>query len=151
MRNVCNIYSRRGAVLIYVAVAMIAFTALTSLVIDIAHLRVVKTQLQFAADSAARNAAVGLSSGSAKNNAIAAAALMNADGSSVVLQPTDIVIGTWSTSGFSPGGASPNAVKVTAARSAARGNAVPVWGGAIIGKTSAGVTATAPATGKAPP
>jgi Flp pilus assembly protein TadG len=145
--------SRNGAVLIYVAVAIIAFIAMTSLVVDIAHLRVVKTQLQFAADSAARNAAAGLSSrsarGSAKSNAIAAAALVNVDGTPVVVQPSDVVIGTWAGSTFTPGGASPNAVKVTVTRSAARGNAVPIWWGAIIGKTSADVTATSIASGKA--
>ena len=150
MRNVYTLYRRRGAVLIYVAVAMVAFTALTSLVIDIAHLRVVKMQLQFAADSAARNATVGLASGGTPtSNAIAAAALISVDGTPVTIQASDVEIGTWSGSKYTSGGASPNAVKVTVTRSAARGNAVPVWWGAIIGKSSADVTATAVASGKA--
>ena len=149
MRSGYTIYHGRGAVLIYVAAAMVAFTALTSLVIDLAHLRVVKTQLQFAADSAARSAAAGLSSGSATSNAISAASLTTVDGSPVVIQASDVVVGTWSGGTFAPGGTSPNAVKVITARSAARGNAVPVWWGAIIGKSSADVTATATATGKA--
>ena len=151
MRDICTTHSntRRGAILVYVAASMVAFTALTSLVIDIAHLRVVKLQLQFAADAAARDGAVGISSGASTSKAIGSASLMNVDGTPVVLQASDVVVGTWSGGTFTPGGASPNAVKVTASRSAARGNAVPVWWGAIIGKSSADVTATAIATGRA--
>ena len=152
MWDICNNSSRtsrRGTVLVYVSVAMIAFTALVSLVVDIAHLRVVKTQLQFAADSAARSAATSISSGNATSNAIAAAALVSVDGTPVVIQASDVVIGTWSGTSFTAGGASPNAVRVSVPRTAARGNAVAVWWGGIMGKSSADVTATATATGKA--
>jgi hypothetical protein len=152
MWDICNTpfkKHRRGSVLIYVAVAMIAFTALVSLVVDIAHLRVVKMQLQFAADSAARSAAVNLSNGTPTSSAIAAAALVNVDGSPVVIQASDVVVGTWSGTSFTAGGASPNAVQVTVPRTSARGNSVAVWWGAIMGKSSADITATATATGKA--
>jgi Flp pilus assembly protein TadG len=141
--------NRKGGVLIFVAVAMVAFAAITSLVIDVAHLRVVKMQLQFAADAAARSAAAGMSSGTATSDAIAAAALISVDGTPVALQNSDVVTGTWSNSTFTAGGASPNAVRVKVRRTAARGNAVDVWWGSLIGKSSADITVAATATGKA--
>src|SRR5438067_2449420 len=71
----------RGAVLVYACIAMAAFTAVASLVIDVAHARLVKTQLQCAADAAARNAASGLLTdlSTAKSNAVFAAQANTAD------------------------------------------------------------------------
>src|SRR4051794_12663642 len=93
---------RKGSVLIFVAVAMVVFAGMVSLVIDIAHVRVVKMQLQFAADSAARSAASGVTSGAATTNAISAAALTVVDGTAVVVQASDVVSGTWSGGAFTP-------------------------------------------------
>jgi Flp pilus assembly protein TadG len=126
---------------------MVAFTAIVSLVVDLAHVRVVKNQLQLAADSAARNAASGLYSGKAAQNAAATAAYTTIDGTAVSLQNSDIVPGTWSNGTFTAGGASPNAVKIIAQRSAARGNGVQVWWGGLMGKTQADVTASSIAQG----
>jgi Flp pilus assembly protein TadG len=47
----------RGMVLIYVMVAMVATTALVSLAVDVSHVRLVKIQLQGAADAASRTGA----------------------------------------------------------------------------------------------
>jgi len=141
--------NRRGGMLVFVGVAMIAFAGITSLVIDVAHLRVVKNQLQFAADSAARAGAAGLSGGTATNDAIAAASLMTVDGSAVSIQNSDVVTGTWANSAFSAGGSSQNSVSVTVTRSAARGNATMVWWGSLIGKSTADVTVTSTAVGTA--
>ena len=142
---------RHGAALIYVTVGMATFLALAMLAIDVSHVRVVKVQLQGAADAAARYAAQGISDGTATSKATSIAASNSADGSPVVLQAGDVTLGTWAGGTFTAGGASPNAVRVTAVRSAARGDAVKVWWGGIFGTSATDVSATAIATGGSTP
>jgi hypothetical protein len=137
---------RRGTVLIWVSVAMIVFVGFVSLAVDLGRLRLVKNQLQFTADAAARYAAQGLADGTTAAKAISVAASNLVDGTAQVIQNTDVVTGTWSNGAFTPGGSSPNAVKVTAYRTAARGTAVKVWWGGLMGKSSADVSAFAIAT-----
>jgi Flp pilus assembly protein TadG len=138
--------SRRGGVLIYVTVALVVFSVLASLVVDLAHMRLVKNQLQFTADAAARYAAQGLGDGTAAAKAISAAAANTVDGAPMVLQNADVVTGTWSNGTFTAGGSSPNAVKITAYHDTARGTAVQVWWGGFLGKSSADLSATSIAT-----
>src|SRR5258708_6937726 len=95
MQSFHNNSKLRGTVLIYVLIAMVAFTAMMSLVVDVAHARLVKTQLQGAADAAARHGVTGLWAGNATSNALAAAAYWSVDGSAVVLQSSDVITGTW--------------------------------------------------------
>jgi Flp pilus assembly protein TadG len=146
-----KVLTRNGGALIYVVVAMVAFGALMSLGVDLAHVRLVKLQLQFAADAAARSAITGMPSGAAVSNAISAAALQTVDGTAVVVQAGDVEQGTWSNLTFTPGGASPNAVRVTVKRTNARGNAVQLWWGGMIGKTHCNITVVSIASGKATP
>ena len=88
-----------------------------SLGIDLARVRLTKSELATAADAAARHGASFLPNG---NDAVIAAAVTTAAGNSaggspVVLDPnTDVTVGTWNsaTKVFSSGGANPNAVKV---------------------------------------
>ena len=143
---------RRGTVLIYVTVAMVAFVGFASLAIDVAHVRLVKVQLQAAADSASRAACQALPNGvtAAQNAAVSAAASNSVDGSPLVLTPsTDLTFGTWNPTAGSfsalTGAAvsNANAVRVVPARSTARGNAVSLWLANVIGKSSCDVTATA--------
>jgi Flp pilus assembly protein TadG len=47
---------RRGTVLIYVTIGMVAFAGFASLAIDTAHVHFAKLQLQVSADAAARAA-----------------------------------------------------------------------------------------------
>ena len=140
-------HRRRGALLVYVTLVMVVALALAMLCIDVAHERLVKVQLQGAADAAARYAAQGISNGTATSKAQSIAASNTADGTPVVLQSGDVTVGTWSGGSFTPGGSSPNAVKVTAVRSAARGNAVQVWWGGLFGQSSSNLSASAIATG----
>jgi hypothetical protein len=148
----------RGSVLIYSVIGMTAFVALASLAIDIAHVRLVKTQLQTAADAAARAAAQNLQSGvtAASNAAVAAAASNSADGRSVVINTgTDLDFGTWSNGTFTvlsgPGQSAANAVRVRCTRSSNRGNAVTTAFGGLIGINSSNLTAQAVATGTTTP
>jgi putative Flp pilus-assembly TadE/G-like protein len=146
-----QVKQRRGSTLVYVAVSMVAFAAIASMAIDLAHVRMVKMQLQFAADSAARYAVTGISTSTSASRAISAAGAVTVDGSNVVINSSDVVVGTWSGSAFTAGGSTPNAVKVTAARTAARGNATSLWWGSLFGKNSADVTVTSIAYGRNQP
>lgn len=148
----CITHKRRGTVLVYTAVALVAFTALMSVVVDVAHARLVKAQLQGTADAAARHAVTGLWKGAATSNATAAAAEQSVEGSGVVLLAADVKTGTWAGNAFVAGpAASSDSVEVTARRAAARGTAVQLWWGQLIGKTTADVTAVSVARGTPTP
>jgi Flp pilus assembly protein TadG len=137
----------RGQGLIYVVVALPIMFGFCSLAVDFGRAEVTKTELMRAADAAARYGALGLANGTstASSNAIATAALNNADGSTVVLQSSDILTGSWnaSTHTFTSGTSNPTAVQVTAQRTAARGNAVATMFAAVVGCSSIDVHATA--------
>ena len=118
-----------------------------SLGIDLARVRLTKSELATAADAAARHGASFLPNGS---DAVIAAAVTTAAGNSaggspVVLDPnTDVTVGTWNsaTKVFSSGGAKPNAVKVDAQRSAARGNPVNLIFASMFGQKSCDIHVT---------
>lgn len=146
--------SRRGAVLLYVSLGMVAFAGMVALAIDVAHVRLVKLELQGAADAATRAAAQQLQGGvsAASAAAVAAAADSTADGSPVVIDPNaDIDFGSWSGGTFTPlsgaARANANAVRVRCVRAAARGNGVTAAFASFLGIGSADVTAQAIATG----
>ncbi len=122
---------------------MSAIVGVVSLGVDLARVQLVKSQLLTAADAAARNGASGLPQGSATATslALATAAGNSADGSPVALNAaTDVIVGTWTGGIFSAGGASPNAVKVIARRTAATSSAVPLVFGQVIGMPACDVT-----------
>jgi len=142
--------ARHGTVMIYTTIGMVAFAGFVSLGVDSAHVRMVKTQLQVAADAAARYAITGFQSSgvaAARNNAVTAAGDNTADGSSVVIdRMNDVDFGTWDSSSqtftvLGPGQrSSANAVRVWARRTAANGNPVSLYFGAIVGKSTFDVT-----------
>lgn len=138
--------------MVYMTAAMPVFAGFVSLAVDVAHVRIVKTELQFAADAASRAAATGLgtSTTTATNNAVAVAADNYADGTSVtVSSSTDVQLGSWSNgtftvlTGSAQSGA--NAVRVSASRTAAKSNAVSLYFANVIGLTSCDVTCTSTA------
>ena len=143
---------RRGTVLVYSTVAMVAFAGFVSLAVDAGRCRMVKRQLQQAADAAALYGVTGLPQGTtaAQNNAVAAAADNTADGTSVALdRQADIEFGTWDSSGRTftvlTGSAqsSANAIRVTARRTSARGNAVSLFFAQLVGQNTSDVTTSA--------
>ena len=143
---------RSGGILIYVLLGMTVFVALVSLAVDVSHVRVVKRQLQRTADAAARAAITGFATSmtAAQNNAIAVAGANIADGTPVVLNPnTDIEFGTWDASSatFTPlsgaAQATATAIRVTARRTAATGNAVQLPFASMIGVGPSDVKARA--------
>jgi len=127
--------------MIYTLVMLMMLAGFVSLGADYARVQLVKTELQRAADAAARYGAMALPNGATavRNNAIAAAGDNLADGSPVILQNVDVEFGVWN------GGAktftvtsisSATAVRVTAMRSASRGNAVPLVFGSLLGQSA---------------
>ena len=133
---------------------IIAFTALmafVSLAVDLGRVQLARTELQQAADAAARFAAVGLVNGvsAAQDNAVAAAAENRAAGKPVVLvRDEDVEFGTWDAAArtFTPSTgaarATAGAIRVTARRTARRGNAVALMFTSWVGKDSCDVSAT---------
>jgi len=139
----------RAFALVYVMVSFVALTGFIALALNWGSAQLSKTQLQRTADAAARYAAMGLSTGvqKAKDNAILAAAENWVDGNAVSLLSSEVLTGNWNTTTrtFSAGASPVNAVKVTVARTSAKGNAVRLpWSAPLVGiPGSIDLTATA--------
>ena len=148
-------YGTRGAMLIYMSVVLAALMAVTSLAVDWGRVQLTKTELQRAADSAARAAMSQLNFGTtaAQTAAVTFAGDNKADSSKVVIDPTnDIDFGTWDSVGRTftvltgSDVSSANAVRVSARRTSARGNATPLVFGQTIGMSTCDETASAVAS-----
>ena len=122
-----------------------------SMAVDWGRVQLAKSQLQHAADAAARFGAIGLEndSATARANAIAVAAQNLADGTPVALDPAlDISFGSWdsTTHKFTAAAAgaedSATTVKVTARRLASRGNPIPLMLAQVLGYKSCDVSVT---------
>jgi hypothetical protein len=145
---------RCGVALIYVAIATIAICAVGSLALDYGRAQVVKTELRRAADAAAMAALQEITNGNgitaAQNAAIAVAAANLADGSAVVVDANlDIEFGTYDnqtdtfTTVTGTSRSTATAMHITCRRTAARGNAVSLVLGPVIGRNSVDVSADA--------
>lgn len=128
--------------IIYTIFAAIALLAMFSLAVDFGRVEVVKTELQRAADAASRYGASALANiipgeNAPVSNAIAVAAQNTADGTPVVLDPTDVELIIWNsvTRNFTVTSDQTlaNGVRVTASRTAAKGNGVPLMFASLIG------------------
>jgi Flp pilus assembly protein TadG len=111
--------ARRGAMLVYATAGMLVLIALSVLVVDTGRVMVAKSQLQDAADSAARYAAAGVVNSStpettARQHALAALSDFRIDGAAVQPGEMTLTIGQWnaSTRQFVATQTSPNSVKV---------------------------------------
>lgn len=144
---------KSGVSIVYMVVAMSSMLMLASLAVDLGRVQVAKTELQRAADAAARAGAGALPNGfgSAQNAAMDIAAANLADGSPVILDPTyDFQVGHWdeNTKSFIPlvgpfQGANVRAVKITARRVADRGNGIPCLFAKVLGRETCDVHASA--------
>lgn len=140
---------RRGSALVYVSATFVALIAFASLAVDLSRVYVVRSELQLAADAAARYGVTGLMTSvtAAETCAVDSANDNTADGTAVVINPdADIVFGRWANKKFTPlsgpARSTANAIQVTARRTAASGAAVPLFFARVIGKTSHDVAAT---------
>lgn len=138
---------------------MVALIAFASLAIDLSRVYVVRSELQLAADAAARYGATGM----ATNFSIAAAYAADAandnkaDGTPVALNTaTDVEFGMWNAANRTfvalsgPARSAANAIRVTARRTSATGNAVPLFFARVVGRSQFDVIASAIATKGAP-
>ncbi len=150
---------RRGMMLAYIVVALLTLIGICSLAVDVGRVHVAKSQLRVAADAAARAGTNALSSGvtAAQNAAVAVAAANTADGSAVSIDSTnDIEFGTWDPSARTftvlTGAArsTANSIRVTARRTAARGNPIPLLLAQVIGRSTCDVTVVATASASTP-
>ncbi|MEX2220070.1 MAG: pilus assembly protein TadG-related protein [Phycisphaerales bacterium] len=139
--------TRRGMVAVWTAVLMVVLIGFMGLALDAGKMVNTGAQLSSTADGAALAGALYLGEGPARvaEEAARVAALNSADGQPVVLDPADVVVGTFKDKVFTPGGEFPNAVRVTAQRTAARGSAVTLNFGALFGAAAADLTRTATA------
>ena len=137
--------------MIYGVFALAALLAVASLSVDWGRVSLTKSELQQAADSAARYAASSLPLGPTIVQANAAAAIADnkVEGAAIIFNPaTDLEFGTWnaSTKQFSVltgvDRASANAVRVTVYRNAAHGSPVSLAFGKAINKQTIDVKAT---------
>lgn len=122
-----GIAAQRGFAALWGVILLTALIGFASLAVDYGRVRLAQGQLQDAVDAAARYAAKGLGDGTAASKAITLAGENLVDGQPLTLLSGDVETGTWDdvTKAFTPGGGSPNAVRVTGRRTAARGNALP--------------------------
>jgi Flp pilus assembly protein TadG len=143
--------SRRGAIIFLTAFLIIVFLGMIAFAVDLGYIFTAKTQLQTAADSAALAAAATM--GSVEDESVRKAkefAGLNKIGpESVVINDSDVVYGLWDTNSKtfteSPAGYG-NAVRVTARADASTSGAVPLFFGAIFGRPSVDLAASAVAT-----
>lgn len=132
---------RRGAMMVFVAVLMIAFLATVVFSIDLAHMHLTRTQLRSATDAAAKAAAQELSAtqdrGAARQRAKEIARLNLVAGQPLVLQNKDIDFGRSdadASSGkfvFSQSGSPINSIRILGDRSrgSASGSVKLLFGG----------------------
>jgi Flp pilus assembly protein TadG len=127
--------------LAYGVVAITVMLSFCSLAVDFGRMQLAKSQLQQAAYAAARYAAVGISDNTYISRAQDAANDNFCDGTPVDLLSSDIERGTWSNATFTAGGAAPNAIRIVARRVNARGNALSLIFGRVIGMPNIDVAA----------
>ena len=127
----------RGAVAIWIAGGFSALLGLGAIAVDIGHLYLEEQRLQVTADTAVLAAAKALHAGEDAGAAAMDYVEKNAPSSIYgnVLSAPDVEEGEWhgATGTFTPGGASPNAVRVTLRRTQANGNPVNNFLAGLVG------------------
>lgn len=140
--------NRRGAILIYAIVSMTAMFGFISLAVDYGRAQLTRTELQRSADATARGCMAlykVYGSATAQGGGPILAAVNPVDSGARINPTVNITWGRWNDASdtFVAGGGSPVAVRVIISRTAARGNALPLTFGAIVGVRSVDVSATA--------
>jgi Flp pilus assembly protein TadG len=137
--------TRRGNTLVYTVVSLSALVGLGSLAVDWGRVEMAKTELDRGVAAAARYAAKGVSDGTALAKANSLGNDNTVDNQPLVFASADVEVGTWDSTAntFTPGGASPNAVRVTGRRTAATGNPVSLMVGQVVGLNTCDVVVRA--------
>lgn len=142
---------RRGSAIQWIGMASPVAAAIASLVVDWGRLQLVRSELQYVAEAAARHATNSLCGipSVARNAAIEVAMQNKADGHPVELTAADVELGTWDAANGTfraftgAGEVTADAVRVTARRAASRGTAVPMIFGQLTGRATGDVQASA--------
>lgn len=128
---------QRGSVLPLFGLSVVVLFGFAALGIDVSHLYYAKNELQTTADAAALAAALDLPDIDAASETAQriVEANMPADHYGDVLRATDIETGIWDSGArsFTAGGASLNAVRITARRAAVNGNPVTTFLAGVLG------------------
>lgn len=143
--------SRRGMTAYYMVALMVVFCGFASFAVDLGRVQLVKTELRRAADTSARAAVAVLPNVTlATSNAVSFASMNKADEQPVALDANaDVEFGTWNATAKSftvlTGSArtNANAVRVTARRTSARGNATPLLFAKVLGAQTCDTSASA--------
>jgi hypothetical protein len=142
---------RRGIAMFYVIVSLIAMMGFVSLAVDLGRVQTAKTELRRAVDAAARAGLASLMQGTSavRTAAVNMAANNKCDGSTVTIASSNVVAGVWNnnTHTFSSSGTADNvttfsAVQVSASRTKAGGNPIPLLFGMLVGANTCDVSAT---------
>jgi Flp pilus assembly protein TadG len=142
--------SQRGAVLIQVSIALLGLLAFTTWVVDYGVMWTSRGQAQTSADAGALSGAISLAFDSETDFAAAKTKAQAVARANMVFgQPPDVQLGNADIT-FPPcppgaPGLPDTCVKVDVYRNAARGNALPVFFGSLVGVANHGVRATATA------
>jgi Flp pilus assembly protein TadG len=148
--------AQRGVAVVYMLIAMTALFGLVSLAVDYGRAQLVKTELQRAADAAARVGAADLAMnlpGSIANDVLSNVRLNHVEKAVLPDNAIDCEVVQWNSAtrtyqrNVSPG----NAVMVTLHRTAARGNAVPLLFAGLIGMPTCDVKVSTIVTGTPTP
>jgi Flp pilus assembly protein TadG len=148
--------SHRGLSLVYALIALTTLVAVASLAVDYAKVELCRTELKRGVDASARAGAAQLAAGTslmevaaAKDSAVALFAMNPVLGHPVNVTTSDVEVGNWNellTPRFATDRLPLNAVRVKASCSKARGNAVPLSAGSLLGIDTWDVNASAVAT-----
>jgi len=149
-------HSRQGTGIIWTTVALMVMVGMASLAVDFGRAKLVRTELQNAADAAALAAAANISSPVAdvQANAVAVARANRADGTPVLLSLAnsddtynDVQFIAWDGTNYTVLNGvqrdSANAIRVITRRTAARGNPVKFYFASILGIDHTDITAAA--------
>jgi hypothetical protein len=127
-------------------VSLTALIGICSLAVDFGRVEVAKTELERASDAAARAGALDLPSNSsqASTDAITCGGYNTVDGTPLVLQAGDVLVGKWNIANKTIDTSSnyPNAVQITAHRDSTRGNPIQCIMGQSIGIANCNLTYT---------
>jgi len=106
--------SRRGKIVVMTAFLMTTMMAMIAFSVDVGYMAVTRTEIQICTDAAALAGAAGLVDGSAAAVAQATEYLgkNKVGGQTLGASNATIVTGTWNANVFSPGGNTPNAIKI---------------------------------------
>lgn len=136
----------KGISIIYVVITFAVLCGFCSFAVDLGRVQLAKTELRRAADGAARAGAAGIPTdlGTATDLAVQFAKANKVDGTPLALDSSkDIEYGKWdaTTKKFTKTSTGVNAIHVTARRTQARGNAIPMMFASLVGFKMCDVTA----------